>query len=402
MTASSSSTPSPDGDHSAEPKGIAFFCSPDGRISRVVWQTMDVQLSPSFFGCMDAKSLGPARMFFQSAVSGEFSRSITLRLCGSEVQCFALRAGEDIATIAVPVSQNAAAFADAAAAAGGEEPFRTLAQAIRGTDSSYDLWDELGRLNNELVTSQRELARTVAELQRLNAYKNELLGVAAHDLRNPLSANLAFIDFLLEEADQFNDQQVHLLSRLRNNGSFMLRLVDDVLTFSAVEAGVVRINAESTHLSHVAASVVDTMRIVGERRHIDIDLEMQDPLPPLMLDQVKITQAVQNLVANAVKYSPTGATVTVRVYREEQWLVVDVEDRGPGIPAEELSQLFKPFTRLSTALATTERSVGLGLSITKRLIEAHGGRIAVESVVGRGSKFGVLLPVPELHAGGVS
>ncbi|HEX7151992.1 MAG TPA: HAMP domain-containing sensor histidine kinase [Thermoanaerobaculia bacterium] len=387
MNASSSSTPS------QQPEGVAFLCDRRGSILRVVWQTLDVQLSPSFFACIDARGLDSAHMFFDSALAGEFSRSVTLRLCGREVQCYAMPLDGEIAMVAVTVSERAAEFADVAAATAQHDAFRRLADTIRTNESSYDLWEEVGRLNNDLVTAQRELARTVAELQRLNAYKNELLGVAAHDLRNPLNANLAFINFLLEDSEQFSDEHVHLLTRLRTTASFMLRLVDDVLTFSAVEAGVVRINAEESSVVELVTGVVDTMRIVAERRHVDIHLHIDDPsLPLLMLDRVKITQSVQNLVANAVKYSPSGATVRVRVRREAGYIAIAVEDRGPGIPAEELKDLFKPFTRLSTALATTERSVGLGLSITKRLIEAHGGKIDVNSEVGVGSTFTIKLP----------
>lgn len=259
-------------------------------------------------------------------------------------------------------------------------------------NADYELYEELARVNNDLVTAQRELARANAELQRLNDYKDELLGMAAHDLRNPLSANAAFIRFLQDEDPEgVPDYRRTLLDRLRINSEYMLRLVESMLDFAAIQSGRVRLQLEDCAPESIIGSVVETMRILAEARDIEIRLETETELPRLRLDPVKITQAVQNLVANAVQFTPNGGVIDVRARNVDGGVEIEVEDRGPGIPAEELPELFKPFTRLSTSTVSRQRSVGLGLAITRRLVEAHGGTIDVRSEVGRGSVFVIRL-----------
>ena len=228
----------------------------------------------------------------------------------------------------------------------------------------------------------------------------ELLGMAAHDLRNPLNANAAFIRFLQEGSDALPEGSRTLLARLRTNSEYMLRLVENVLDFAAIESGRVRLQLEECAPESIVAGVVDTMRILAEPRGITIRYA-SEPVPRLSVDPVKITQAVQNLVANAVQYTPNDGAVDVRLRAIDGGIEIEVEDRGPGIPPAELPELFKPFTKLSTSAVSQHRSVGLGLAITRRLVEAHGGSIDVESEVGRGSVFTVRLP-RKVHCGASS
>ncbi|MGZ5474272.1 MAG: sensor histidine kinase, partial [Thermoanaerobaculia bacterium] len=165
-----------------------------------------------------------------------------------------------------------------------------------------------------------------------------------------------------------------------------------VLDFAAIQSGRVRLQLEKCSPAAIAGEVVETMRILAEARGVAIRFDADADGPRMQLDPIKITQAVQNLVANAVQYTPDGGTVDVRLRAIQGGVEIEVEDRGPGIPPEELPQLFKPFTRLSTVAPSKHRSVGLGLAITRRLVEAHGGSIDVRSEVGKGSTFLVRLP----------
>jgi signal transduction histidine kinase len=326
--------------------------------------------------------------FLTGIRSGGFARA-SLRIGNRDVHCFGWCERGVIRIVAVIDPITAAA---AAASLAEEDPgFFRLAEEIRRAHSTYELYEELARLNNDLVTSQRELARTVAELRRLNDYKDELLGMAAHDLRNPLHANAAFITFLLNDADRLSSDDLVLLERLRANSQYMLRLVENVLDFSAIQAGHVQLHREETSLHELVSSVVETMRIMADARQIEIRCTADESLPNVSVDCVKITQAVQNLLSNAVQYSPDGSVVDVRLLRHGPSIDIEVEDRGPGIPASEIPSLFKPFTRLSTSSSIRDRSIGLGLAITRRLVEAHGGTIEVTSEVGKGSKFTICL-----------
>jgi signal transduction histidine kinase len=380
MTASLSSTDSP------APEGIAFLCSPGGAIERVVAASLEgAQLRDSLQTSVDASSLEAATVFLRSIPRGGFGRSTPLRIGTRDVHCFGHCKDDVVRIVGVIDPTTAAAFAESV------EGFAVVAEEIRRTQSTYELYEELARLNNELVTAQRELARTVGQLQRLNDYKDELLGMAAHDLRNPLNANAAFITFLLEDAETMNDDNLILLQRLRTNSNYMLKLVESVLDFSAIQSGHVRLQKEDTRIDELARGVVETMRIIADAKHVEVRYIASHDLPVMRIDRVKMTQALQNLVSNAVQYSPSDSVVELRANATGGGVTLEVEDHGPGIPAEEIPELFKPFTRLSTATVSRQRSVGLGLAITKRMIEAHGGTIDVRSEVGRGSTFVVQL-----------
>jgi two-component system, OmpR family, sensor kinase len=368
-------------------EGLALVCAPDGTVRELVRATLDgAQLGATLGESVDEASQEAARLFLRSLARGGFARSTPLRIWTRDAHCFGMRDGDELRIVAVIDPAVAAALAESTP---GFEP---LAQEIRRTHSTYELYEELARVNNDLVTAQRELARTIAELQRLNSYKDELLGMAAHDLRSPLTANAGFIRFLQEDSEELPENTRTLLAHLRKNSEYMQRLVESVLDFAAIQSGRVRLQLEETSPAAIVRGVVETMRILADARKVAIRLQVDGELPRMRLDPIKIQQVVQNLVANAVQYTQNGGAVDVRVRPAGGGVEIQFEDRGPGIPAEELPDLFKPFTRLSTVSVSKHRSVGLGLAITRRLVEAHGGTIEVESEVGRGTTFVVSLP----------
>ncbi len=386
QTPTSASPPSSSSD------GFALVCSLDGKVLLVVRAMLEgLALRDSLCASVSEATREACSLFVRSIARGGFARSTPLRIGSRDVQCFGFCEDDRLRIVGVIDPIAGAPFAELVGLE--DDPgFVRLAQEIRRTHSTYELYEELARLNNELVTAQRELARTVGELQRLNAFKDELLGMAAHDLRNPLHANAAFITFLLHDADP-GDKSVVLLERLRSNSDYMLRLVENVLDFSAIQSGHVLLQLETTALEEVVDAVLLTMRILAEAKGVEVRSFIERPLPALNLDRVKITQALQNLVANAVQYSPSGTEVDVRLRADGERIAIEVEDHGPGISRDELPSLFKPFTRLSTAKLGRQRSAGLGLAITRRLVEAHGGTIDVDSEVGRGSTFTLRLPI---------
>lgn len=390
MTASTFSTTS-------SPDGLAFLCAASGDVRRIVRSTLaEAVIASSLSDSVSESSREAAAVFLRAVSRGGFARSVPLRIGMRDVHCFGIvqRQNDEelLRVVGVIDPLEAAPFADDVA---GQEPdrgFEALAQEIRRTHSTYELYEELARTNNELVTAQRELARTNAELERLNAWKTEILGMAAHDLRNPLAANKGFITFLQQDEAALPEDSRMLLRRLQSNSDYMLRLVESVLDFSAIESGTVRLTRESTSLAEAVEEVVITLRVVAEAKQVTIDL-IADEIPPISIDRIKIMEALHNLIGNAVQYSPSGSVVSVRVSREKETALVAIEDRGPGIPEDEVPDLFTPFKRLSTAKLGRRRSVGLGLAITRRLIEAHGGTITIDSEVGKGTTFTVHLPL---------
>ena len=263
-------------------------------------------------------------------------------------------------------------------------------------DGDTELYNELARLNNELVTAQREVIKRNIELERLNEVKNQFIGVAAHDLRNPLQVIDGYSQILLERHfGELTPEQHKFISVIRKNSDFMLNLITDLLYISKIEAGKLQLELQETDLLALLERNVELNRLMAERKQIDILFTRREDLPALVIDAPKIEQVLNNLISNGIKFSHPGTTVEVLASRREREVVVSVRDEGQGVPANEIDRLFVPFENISVKSTGGEQSTGLGLAIVKRIVEGHGGRIWVESEVGAGSNFSFSLPFAE-------
>lgn len=257
-----------------------------------------------------------------------------------------------------------------------------------------ELYDELAKVNNELVTLQRELAKKNAELRQLNEQKNQFLGMAAHDLRSPLGAITTFSGFLLEEAGPaLSAEHQHFLTLIRSSSEFMLRLIDDLLDISKIEAGRLVLDVRPTDFAALLRDNVAVNQVLAAKRQIQLRLTC-DAVPALALDAAKMEQVLNNLLSNATRYAPAASAVDVCLAVRDGALLLSIRDRGPGIPADKMGELFTPFTRLAGKAVHGEKSTGLGLAIVRRIVEAHGGNVWAESTPGEGSTFFVSLPLP--------
>ena len=263
-------------------------------------------------------------------------------------------------------------------------------RALAQPDRDHDVYDELSRLNNELIDLQRELAKKNVELERLNQQKNQFLGMAAHDLRNPLGVIMAYSEFLCEETDP---ERLEFAQNIHESSQFMLRLINDLLDVSAIESGQVRLDLQPIDLRALIKRNLNLNQHLAERKHIALQWMPPLTLPLLLADAGKLEQVLNNLITNAIKFSYPQSTVEISVTAEATRVVLAVRDHGQGIPADELGRLFKPFSRTSVKSTGGESSTGLGLSITRKIVVEHGGDIWVESEVGQGSTFYVALPV---------
>jgi signal transduction histidine kinase len=262
------------------------------------------------------------------------------------------------------------------------------------------LYDELSRLNNELANLQRQLAKQNVELERLNEQKNEFLGMAAHDLRNPLSIIGAYSDFVIDEAaDVLSDEHMGFLSVIRRSSEFMLRLVDDLLDFAEIEAGQLQLDLHSVGLIALVERNVALNQVLAARKQIELVISHDGGISDIWVDGPKIEQILNNLIGNAVKFSPPGSTVQVRLDCENDRAVISVKDEGPGIPANERDRLFQPFSRTSVKGTGGEKSTGLGLAIVRRIVRGHGGEIWAESELEQGATFYVSLPIQRKETG---
>ncbi len=260
-----------------------------------------------------------------------------------------------------------------------------------------DVYEELSRLNNELVNLQRELSQKNVRLEELNQLKNEFLGMAAHDLRNPLAAILSYSEFLIEQAGPtMSEENRSFLDIIYQSSEFMLQMVNDLLDITTIESGQLRLEPQPTDVGSLLEDNLAVNRMLAEKKSIRIEFRPQGSLPDRMqLDRSKFEQVLNNLLSNAIKYSYPDSVIRVwtEIRAEEWWLAV--EDQGQGIAVDELDAVFRIYDRTSAQGTAGERSTGLGLAITKRIVEGHGGRIWVESDEGEGSTFYVALPLPD-------
>jgi signal transduction histidine kinase len=272
---------------------------------------------------------------------------------------------------------------------------RDLAAAVRQPIERDDaVFEELTTLNNEMANLQRELAKKNAELAELNQLKNRLLGMAAHDMRTPLGAIRTYAEFLEEEvADRLTDEQHEFLTVIREQSDFMLHLVSDLLNVSAIEAGQLNLDRQPADLITLIQRVVKLNGVLAAKKEIAVQFDSATIPLELSFDASKIEQVLNNLIGNALKFSHRGTRVRVRLDCTAQVVTVGVQDEGQGIPANDLSKLFQPFSRTSVRTTGGEQSTGLGLAIVHRIVEGHGGRIWVKSEVGKGSTFFFTLPV---------
>ena len=253
---------------------------------------------------------------------------------------------------------------------------------------------EILGLNEELNNLTRELHKKNALLEQLNREKNQFLGMAAHDLRKPIGLAMTYSDFLIEEAGPILDEEQNgFLSTIHKSCVFMKRLVDDFLDVSAIEAGKFDLDLHPSSTFEVLEQSLRLNQLQAAKKEIRLNVQTPQDIPKVMMDASKIEQVITNLVSNAIEHTAPQTTVAIELSVKADHLVFSVEDEGPGIAPGELKRLFEPFEKTSTKKTGGEKSTGLGMVITRKIIEAHEGEIWVESVLGKGTIVFFTLPM---------
>lgn len=256
------------------------------------------------------------------------------------------------------------------------------------------LFNELTRINNELVNLQRELNRKNAELERLNELKNSFIGMAAHDLRNPLGVIQNYAEFLAEQTtDTLTENQRWLLEVIQQSAHFMLGLVEDLLDYNKIESGKLELSKTTINLNTTIERWVTIQTDLARHKQIAIKYYSPDDEIIIDADLRKLEQVFNNLLSNAIKFSYPGSEINVQIDRKGEFATISVRDRGIGMTQEQLEKLFKPFVRIAAEGTAGEKCTGLGLSIVKKIVEGHGGRIEVSSTPNKGTEFVVYLPL---------
>lgn len=277
------------------------------------------------------------------------------------------------------------------------EQVNMLREAIKinadQAENELDLYDEISRLNNDLITMQRELAQKNIELEHLNREKNRFLSIAAHDLRSPLQAILMQSEFLLEFAtSDMLPKHREFLADIHTSSQFITNLVDDLLDVTKIEAQQMPLNLEVIDLTELVSRNLARHRLLATTKQVAITQQLE-PLPAAMVDPVKIEQLLNNLITNAVKFSAPGSGVAVRLAAVgDGAFQLVVRDEGTGLPPAVKANIYQPFPLGRAKGTAKERSNGLGLMIVKQIVDAHRGDIQFESEPGAGTTFSVTLP----------
>ena len=246
----------------------------------------------------------------------------------------------------------------------------------------------LNQISSQLSNLNRDLQKKNAELTALHNLKNQFIGMAAHDLRSPIGHIMTCSDFLLEEtAGNLDESKQEFLNIIRNSSHFMLNLINEILDLTVIESGHLNLILQPVDLTKILMKNVNLNRLIAEKYQIDLIFHHYDAPLLVMVDVLKIEQVLNNLISNALKYSPPHTTVEVGAFSTENDVIVSVKDQGPGIPEDEKDTIFKPFTRTSNRTANGEKNTGLGLAIANSIVVGHKGRIWVESQAGKGTTF---------------
>ena len=235
-----------------------------------------------------------------------------------------------------------------------------------------------------------ERRRAEEEAERI---KGEFLGLVSHELRTPLTSIIGYTELLLDvEAEGLSERQREFLEVVRRNGERELRLVGDLLLLVMIEAGSFSIELDTVELGPLVKECVNAARPRAEAEQVELRVETED-VPELNGDGDRIAQVIDNLLSNALKFTEEGGEVVVRLRAGEGNAVIEVQDSGIGIPKDEQERLFDRLFRASGATEMHIPGIGVGLTIVKALVEAHGGEVSVESVEGEGTTFRVALPL---------
>ena len=253
---------------------------------------------------------------------------------------------------------------------------------------------EVERKNREVEQAKQALEEKAEQLEITSKYKSEFLANMSHELRTPLNAIIGFSEVLLERMfGELNEKQDDYLRDIHTSGRHLLALINDILDLSKIEAGRMELELSEVDISAAVANALSLVRERATRHAIGLHLKLAPELGLRRADERKFKQILLNLLSNAVKFTPDGGQVEVRsLLREDDTLEVAVVDTGIGIAPEDQSAIFDEFKQVGRHYLSKHEGTGLGLALTKRFVELHGGTLRVVSAVGEGSTFTFTIP----------
>lgn len=246
----------------------------------------------------------------------------------------------------------------------------------------------------ELKKAEKTLKEANERLEKLNEMKSEFISVVSHDLRTPLTSIKNAVSLLItEKAGKLNETQAKFMSMAERNIDRLARLINDLLDLSRMEAGKMQLQLAEVDIKRIIEQAVETFKTRADDKAIILGTDLEEDLPIVEVNADRIDQVFANLLDNALKFTPEGGKITISARKIEEKIEVSVEDTGVGLSEENRQHIFDQFYQTEDTLSRKTGGTGLGLSIVKQLVEAHGGRISLESELGKGTRFFFTLPV---------
>jgi signal transduction histidine kinase len=247
-------------------------------------------------------------------------------------------------------------------------------------------------LSNQQLVEQQKLL--VNQLSKANADKDRFLGMCAHDLRNPLSSIRGLAELMDEDAiGVLTTEQHEIIQTIHGASQSMLQLVNELLDVATIEGGHLKLDKHPTSITEIVERSVHLSNMEAAKKDSQVEMRRLEGDPMVDVDRNKMRQVVDNVISNAIKYSPKGSVITVTIHADGGMAGFAVKDKGPGIPENERHMLFKDFGRLSAKPTGGEKSTGLGLAICRKIVEAHKGTIVVNNLPEGGAEFLVSVPL---------
>jgi len=262
--------------------------------------------------------------------------------------------------------------------------------------AALNIMEDLHETTEKLEKSQEMIEQKNIELEKLNTLKSAFLNITSHELRTPMSSIKGYIQMLLKKKlGEVNKDQESALEVILRNANRLDNLIQDILDVSRLESGTMKFVQENTAIGMMMEEIAETMQASAVVKNIKLNTEIGKDIPDLFIDQMRTKQVIINLTNNAIKFSPDGSVINLKVKKEQEDVLFEVEDFGRGIPEDKQERVFETFYQVDSGPDTKFGGAGLGLAISRGIVIAHGGKIWVESegMPGKGSTFRFILPI---------
>ncbi|MHB1688119.1 MAG: ATP-binding protein [Ignavibacteriaceae bacterium] len=250
----------------------------------------------------------------------------------------------------------------------------------------------------DLLLAQTQIHMlTMESLKSANSFKDDVLQMAAHDLKNPLNAILGYSDLIMENPYEIDDIEEY--TRLIHTASIqMLEIISDFLRGASYESNKLKISKDLTDLEKITRNVTSNFHNMAQKKEQKIKLDINSETPYIFLaDKIKVTEAIENIISNAIKYTPRNKEIEISLEKENDFLKLSIKDQGPGFTDKDREKIFGKFEKLSARPTDGESSTGLGLYIVKQIMDLHEGNIIMQSKPGNGSLFVLEFPIGNIN-----